>query len=62
MIRRAPEFGLNLRGSYQLDVTVDDDLLVLGYGGIKDAGYRPGGSAPEAALRLDNKRITVNAP
>jgi GntR family transcriptional regulator/MocR family aminotransferase len=41
MIRRAPEFGLTLRGSYQLDATVDDDLLVLGYGGIKEPDIAP---------------------
>ena len=41
MIQRAGEFDLTLRGSYPLDEQVEDDLLVLGYGGVGAADIEP---------------------
>lgn len=41
MISAAGCFGLTLRGSYQLDKSVRDDLLVFGYGGVKEAEIEP---------------------
>lgn len=41
MIHRASEFELVLRGSYQIDPNLTDGLLVLGYGGVKEAEIDP---------------------
>lgn len=38
MVEAAPQHGLTLRGAYTLDpLGNDDNLLVLGYGGVKDS-------------------------
>ena len=38
MIQLAPAYGLTLRGAYHIDPDrLDDNLLVLGYGGVKEA-------------------------
>lgn len=51
MISAAGCFGLTLRGSYHLDESVQDDLLVFGYGDVKETEIEPAVQHPRPVRR-----------